>query len=59
VESERAMIRMAESVVVMADSSKWHRKEMVRAFAWNEVTRLVTDVPPIGVGNIHAEILIA
>jgi DeoR/GlpR family transcriptional regulator of sugar metabolism len=59
VESERAMIRMAESVVVMADSSKWHRKEMVRAFAWNEVTRLVTDVPPIGVGNIHAEILLA
>lgn len=46
VESERTMIRMAESVVVLADSSKWGRKEMVRAFTWSEVTDLVTDSPP-------------
>lgn len=46
VESERTMIRMSESVVVVADSSKWRRKEMVRAFAWKEIQHLVTDAPP-------------
>ena len=45
VESERAMIRVAESIVVVADSSKWKRREMVRAFTWSEVDILVTDPP--------------
>jgi DeoR/GlpR family transcriptional regulator of sugar metabolism len=45
VESERTMIRMATEVVVVADSAKWRRKEMVRAFAWSGVTTLVTDAP--------------
>lgn len=49
VESERAMIRMAERAVVLADSSKWKRRDMVRAFGWSEVSVLVTDqAPPSG-----------
>ncbi|MCC5839698.1 MAG: DeoR/GlpR transcriptional regulator [Opitutales bacterium] len=49
VESERTMIRMAEKAVILADVSKWRRREMVRAFAWSEVAMLVTDaVPPVG-----------
>jgi len=45
VESERAMIRVAESIVVVADSSKWKRREMVRAFTWSEADILITDPP--------------
>lgn len=46
VESERTMIQMARSTVVLADSFKWKRQEMVRAFEWTEVTDLITDQPP-------------
>ena len=46
VESERAMIRMAERTAILADASKWQRREMVRAFSWPEIAVLVTDVPP-------------
>jgi DeoR/GlpR family transcriptional regulator of sugar metabolism len=46
VESERKMISMAENVVVLADRSKWERKDMIRAFAWSEVHRFVTDARP-------------
>jgi DeoR/GlpR family transcriptional regulator of sugar metabolism len=46
VEGERAMVRSARSVVVLADGTKWSRREMVRAFSWTEVDRLITDTPP-------------
>lgn len=46
VEGERAMIRGAERAVVLADASKWARRDMVRAFAWAEVAMLVTDRAP-------------
>lgn len=46
VESERAMIRAATRAVVLADSSKWTRRDMVRAFAWNEIHALVIDRAP-------------
>lgn len=46
VESERAMLRQADKIFVLADSSKWQRREMVRAFAWREVGVLVTEAPP-------------
>lgn len=60
VESQRTMIRMAESVVVLADSSKWGRKDMVRAFTWKEVTRLITNsAPPAGDLALPVEIQIA
>ena len=42
VESERTILNMSDSVVVLADSSKWGRKEMVRAFSWDEVDILIT-----------------
>ncbi len=54
VESERMMIRLASEAVVVADSSKWHRKEMVRAFAWSEVGTLITDSPiPAGIDGLN------
>lgn len=61
VESERTILGIAESVVVLADSSKWGRKEMVRAFSWNEVTTLVTEVPPPAVcrRKLHSKTLLA
>jgi DeoR/GlpR family transcriptional regulator of sugar metabolism len=46
VESERAMIRAASRAVVLADSSKWSRRDMVRAFAWSEIHALVIDRVP-------------
>lgn len=46
VESERAMLRMSERAVVLADSSKWRRRDMVRTCAWEEISLLVTDCPP-------------
>ena len=51
-ESERAMIRAADQAVVLADASKWNRRDMVRAFAWGEVAMLVTDADvPVSVPN--------
>jgi DeoR/GlpR family transcriptional regulator of sugar metabolism len=46
VESERAMIRSADTAVVLADASKWAHRDMIRAFAWSDVAYLVTDAPP-------------
>jgi DeoR/GlpR family transcriptional regulator of sugar metabolism len=46
VESERAMMRMARRTVMLADSSKWGRREMVRMCAWREVAMLLTDAGP-------------
>ena len=51
VESERAMIRAAERTVVLADSTKWSRRDMVRACDWKEISVLVTDVSPVSVGG--------
>lgn len=46
VEAERAMIRMAERAVVLADSTKWEKRDMVRVCLWREVSHLVTDKIP-------------
>jgi DeoR/GlpR family transcriptional regulator of sugar metabolism len=46
VECERAMIRQAEQSVVLADSSKWGRRDMVRASRWSEIAMLISDSPP-------------
>jgi len=34
VESERAMIRMTERTIVLADSTKWGKRDMVRTCGW-------------------------
>jgi len=46
VESELAMIRMSSKTVVLADSSKWNRRDMVRLCPWSAVSLLITDQPP-------------
>lgn len=46
VESERTMIRMSERAVVLADSTKWGKRDMVRTCAWGNISLLVTDSPP-------------
>ena len=48
VESERAIIENAENVVVLADSSKWGQRDMIRQCSWNEVGRIITDCGPVG-----------
>lgn len=46
VESEQAMIHQAQSIIVMADASKWAHKEMTRAFQWDQVETIVTNGHP-------------
>jgi DeoR/GlpR family transcriptional regulator of sugar metabolism len=46
VEGERAMMRGAAHVVLLADHTKWGRRDLVRQCAWTEIHRLVTDAPP-------------
>lgn len=46
VEAERAMVHMAERAVILADSSKWHKRDMVRACRWDQIAMLVTDTAP-------------
>ncbi len=58
VESERQMIALAEKVVVLADSSKWERREMVRAFSWDEVDYFVTDTSPPELKELCGEVLL-
>jgi len=48
VESERAIIENAENVVILADSSKWGRRDMIRQCTWNEIGRIITDCGPVG-----------
>jgi DeoR/GlpR family transcriptional regulator of sugar metabolism len=59
VESERAMIRMAEKAVVLADASKWGKRDMVRAVAWGEIAMLVTDAKPLVEMPVSLDVLIA
>lgn len=46
VEVERAMINRAEQVVLLADHSKFGRRELMPECQWGEVHALVTDCPP-------------
>jgi len=46
VESEQAMIAQTENAVILADSGKWDRRDMVRQCAWGEIGWLVTDRLP-------------
>ena len=46
VESEQAMIANTENAVILADSSKWDQRDMVRQCSWKEVGWLVTDRLP-------------
>ena len=48
VESERAIIENAENVVILADSSKWGQRDMLRQCSWNEIGRIITDRGPTG-----------
>ena len=59
VETQHAMISQAESVAVLADSSKWKRREMARAFTWNEVNVFVTNGSPPAESNLTSEVLLA
>ncbi|MCC5836007.1 MAG: DeoR/GlpR transcriptional regulator [Opitutales bacterium] len=52
VESERVMIAQSEQAVVLADSSKWSRNDMVRAWEWNEVSALITTSGDENLANI-------
>ena len=58
VESERKMIAMADQVVVLADNSKWERKDMVRAFSWKEVDRFVTDAQPPANSGLPEDVVV-
>lgn len=58
VESERKMISMAEQVVVVADTSKWGRKEMVRAFSWDEVDCFITDANPPAASGVPETVVV-
>ncbi|CAM3098329.1 DeoR/GlpR family DNA-binding transcription regulator [Rariglobus hedericola] len=44
-EAERAMIRMTTQAIVLADSTKWSKRDMVRVCGWKEISLLVTDAP--------------
>lgn len=46
VEVERAMISRASRVVLLADHSKFGRRELVSECSWDEVDVVVTDRPP-------------
>lgn len=46
VQSERAMIGAAEKVVLLADSTKFGKRDMVRECRWSEVDLLITDKEP-------------
>jgi len=63
VESELTMIKMAKKSVVLADSSKWNRRDMVRLCRWSAVSLLLTDQkPPAGISatlNKAVEVSIA
>ena len=59
VESEQAILSVAESAVVLADSSKWNRKEMVRAFSWDEVDSFVTDTLPLESRDLRSKVVLA
>jgi DeoR/GlpR family transcriptional regulator of sugar metabolism len=48
VESERTMIRMSERTAVLADSTKWGKRGMVRICNWGDISLLVTDGAPAG-----------
>jgi DeoR/GlpR family transcriptional regulator of sugar metabolism len=48
VESERAILESTENAVLLADSSKWGRRDMVRQCAWHEIGRIITDRAPTG-----------
>ena len=48
VESERAIIENTENAVILADSSKWNQRDMIRQCAWNEIGRIITDHEPVG-----------
>jgi DeoR/GlpR family transcriptional regulator of sugar metabolism len=53
------MVDTAESVVILADHSKWGRREMVRSFVWDEVDTLVTDKLPANMRAIRKKVIIA
>lgn len=59
VECERAMVRMAEHAVLLADSSKWRKRDMVRACTWPELATLVTNEPPPVPLPVSLELLMA
>lgn len=42
-EGELAIVRAAEKVAVLADASKWNRREMVRTLEWTDVSLLISD----------------
>lgn len=46
VASERAMIAHCDHAVILADSSKWDRQDMVRQCSWDEIGWLVSDRLP-------------
>ena len=48
VESQRAIIENAENVVILADSSKWGQRDMIRQCSWNEIGRIITEHGPVG-----------
>lgn len=46
VESEQAMIAASTETVILADYTKWQKKDMVRECCWQEVALLITDQTP-------------
>ncbi len=46
VESELAMMASAQESIVLADHTKWLKKDMVRLCGWEGISRLITDRPP-------------
>ena len=46
VESERAMIEQTENAVILADYSKWGRRDMIRQCDWSDISLLITNRIP-------------
>jgi DeoR/GlpR family transcriptional regulator of sugar metabolism len=46
VESERAMMAHTDNAIILADHSKWGRRDMVRQCKWNEISRIITNQKP-------------
>jgi DeoR/GlpR family transcriptional regulator of sugar metabolism len=46
VESERAIIKHTDNAVILADHSKWARRDMVRQCEWSEISRIITNQKP-------------
>ena len=55
VEVKQAMMRSAREVILVCDSSKWGKVNLVRTADWSQIQRIVTDdlIPPEAVDALQ------